>query len=112
MVMKKIFVAVLTAFIAAGFAFIPAQAKEGKIETGIYVEEVDISGMTQSEASKAIEAYVAAFGDAQITLHAPGQGEITASAADLGLTWGNREILEEAANFGRDGDVLQCYKEL
>ncbi len=112
MVMKKIFVAVLTAFIAAGFAFIPAQAKEGKIETGIYVEEVDISGMTQSEASKAIEAYVAAFGDAQITLHAPEQGEITASAADLGLTWGNREILEEAANFGRDGDVLQCYKEL
>ena len=112
MVMKKISVAVLTAFIAAGFAFIPAQAKEGKIETGIYVEEVDISGMTQSEASKAIEAYVAAFGDAQITLHAPGQGEITASAADLGLTWGNREILEEAANFGRDGDVLQCYKEL
>lgn len=112
MVMKKISVAVLTAFIAAGFAFIPAQAKEGKIETGIYVEEVDISGMTQSEASKAIEAYVAAFGDAQITLHAPGQGEITATAADLGLTWGNREILEEAANFGRDGDILQCYKEL
>lgn len=49
MVMKKISVAVLTAFIAAGFAVIPAQAKEGKIETGIYVEEVDISGMTESE---------------------------------------------------------------
>ena len=111
-VMKKLSVTVLTAFIAAGFAVMPAQAKEGKIETGIYVDDVDISGMTESGAGEAIEAYVATFGDAQITLHVPEAGEITASAADLGLKWGNREILEEAANFGRDGDILQCYKEL
>ena len=111
-VMKKLSVTVLTAFIAAGFAVMPAQAKEGKIETGIYVDDVDISGMTERGAGEAIEAYVATFGDAQITLHVPEAGEITASAADLGLKWGNREILEEAANFGRDGDILQCYKEL
>ena len=68
--------------------------------------------MTETEAGEAIEAYVSTFGDTQITLHAPEEGEITVSAADLGLKWGNREILEEAANFGRDGDILQCYKEL
>ena len=28
------------------------------------------------------------------------------------MKWGNEEILEEAANFGRDGDILRCYKEL
>lgn len=111
-VMKKLSVMVLTAFIAAGFAVMPAQAKEGKIEAGIYVDDIDISGMTETEAGEAIEAYVSTFGDAQITLHAPEEGEITVSAADLGLKWGNREILEEAANFGRDGDILQCYKEL
>lgn len=111
-VMKKLSVMVLAAFIAAGFAVMPAQAKEGKIEAGIYVDDIDISGMTETEAGEAIEAYVSTFGDAQITLHAPEEGEITVSAADLGLKWGNREILEEAANFGRDGDILQCYKEL
>lgn len=111
-VMKKLFVMALTASVAAAFAVTPVQAREGKIETGIYVDEIDISGMTQSEAGEAVEAYVAGFGDAQITLHAPEEGEITVSAADLGLKWGNREILEEAANFGRDGDILQCYKEL
>ncbi len=110
--MKKLFVMALTASVAAAFAVTPVQAREGKIETGIYVDEIDISGMTQSEAGEAVEAYVAGFGDAQITLHAPEEGEITVSAADLGLKWGNREILEEAANFGRDGDILQCYKEL
>lgn len=111
-VMKKLSVMVLAAFIAAGVAVMPAQAKEGKIEAGIYVDDIDISGMTETEAGEAIEAYVSTFGDAQITLHAPEEGEITVSAADLGLKWGNREILEEAANFGRDGDILQCYKEL
>lgn len=110
--MKKLSVMVLAAFIAAGVAVMPAQAKEGKIETGIYVDDIDISGMTETEAGEAIEAYVSTFGDTQITLHAPEEGEITVSAADLGLKWGNREILEEAANFGRDGDILQCYKEL
>ena len=111
-VMKKLSVMALAAFITAVFAVMPVQAAEGKIETGIYVDDLDISGLTENEAGKAIETYVAAFGNAQITLHAPEEGEITASAADLGLKWGNREILEEAASFGRDGDILQCYKEL
>ncbi len=110
--MKKISVMVSMTLAAAAFVVMPVQAKEGIIETGIYVDDLDISGMTESEAGKAIETYVAAFGDAQITLHAPEEGEITVSAADLGLKWGNREILEEAASFGRDGDILQCYKEL
>lgn len=110
--MKKLFVTSLAVFAAVSFGVIPAQAKEEKMETGIYVGDIDISGMTKSEAEEAIDAYVAAYGDAQITLHAPEEGEIKTSAAELGLKWGNREILEEAAYFGRDGDILQCYKEL
>ena len=43
-VMKKLSVMVLAAFIAAGVAVMPAQAKEGKIEAGIYVDDIDISG--------------------------------------------------------------------
>ena len=54
-VMRKLSVMVLAAFVTAGFAVMPAQAKEGKIETGIYVDDIDISGMTQSEAGEAIE---------------------------------------------------------
>lgn len=110
--MKKLSVMVLTALVAAAFFVVPAQAKEEKIVTGIYVEDIDLSGLTETEAEAAIEDYVATFGDAQITLHAPEEGEIVTSAAELGLEWGNREILDEAVSFGRDGDILQCYKEL
>ena len=43
---------------------------EEKIETGIYADEVNISGMTVSEARNAVQEYVDSFGDVQITLHA------------------------------------------
>ena len=39
-------------------------------------------------------------------------GTIVTTASELGLKWGNEAILKEAANFGRDGDILRCYKEL
>ncbi len=87
-------------------------AKETKIESGIYVNDINLSGMTTEEARQKILSYVESFGDAQITLRAVDDGAISATASELGLKWGNEEILEEAASFGRDGDILQCYKEL
>ncbi len=93
-------------------AAMPVHAKGDKIESGIYVNDINLAGMTVDEARQAIESYVESYGDAQITLHAVDEGTIVTTAAELGLKWGNEEILEEAARFGRDGDILQCYKEL
>ncbi len=90
----------------------PVSAKEDKIQSGIYANDIDLSGMTTTEAKGKIEEYVKSFGDAQITLNAVDGGTIVTTASELGLRWGNNTILDEAANFGRDGDILQCYKEL
>lgn len=110
--MKRVSFVVLAALAATAFAVMPVQAREEKIESGIYVEDIDLSGMTKSQARQEIEDYVAGFGDAQITLHVDEEGAIAATAAELGLKWGNDDILEEAVNFGRDGDILSCYREL
>lgn len=110
--MKRVSFVVLAALAATVFVVMPVQAREEKIESGIYVEDIDLSGMTKSQARQEIEEYVAGFGDAQITLHVDEEGEIAATAAELGLKWGNDDILEEAVNFGRDGDILSCYREL
>lgn len=90
----------------------PVHAREDKIESGIYVNDMDLSGMTTQEARKEVVAYVNSFGDTEITLNAVEGGTIVTTASELGLKWGNETILEEAANFGRDGDILRCYKEL
>lgn len=90
----------------------PVNAKEDKIESGIYANDMNLSGMTTAEARSMIEEYVNSFGGTEITLNAVEGGAIVTTASELGLKWGNETILEEAANFGRDGDILQCYKEL
>lgn len=90
----------------------PVHAKGDKIESGIYANDMDLSGMTMEEARQTIESYVESYKDTQITMHVANEGAIVATASELGLKWGNEEILEEAANFGRDGDILRCYKEL
>lgn len=110
--MKKWSVALAVTMTVMYTAAMPVHAKGDKIESGIYVNDINLAGMTVDEARQAIESYVESYGDAQITLHAVDEGTIVTTAAELGLKWGNEEILEEAARFGRDGDILQCYKEL
>ena len=110
--MRKLSMAI--PLIIAVIAVIPMQAdaRENKIQSGIYANDMDLSGMTTQEARDKVEAYVNSFGQTEITLNAVNEGAIVTTAADLGLRWGNDTILDEAANFGRDGDILQCYKEL
>ena len=85
---------------------------EEKIESGIYADEVNISGMTVSEARNAVQEYVDSFGDVQITLHAVDDQAIVTTASEVGLKWANPEIIEEAAGLGKDGNIVQCYKML
>ncbi len=104
--------AISAALAALAVVVMPVRAAENRIETGIYAGDMDLSGMTAEEAGDEIRAYVDSFGGAQITLNAVDGGTIVTTAAELGLKWGNESILDEVANFGHDGDILRCYKEL
>ena len=110
--MRKLSMAVPLIMAAMAVVSVPVSAKESKIESGIYANDMDLSGMTTQEAGDKIKAYVDSFGGTEITLNAVNGGTINTTAAELGLKWGNETILNEVSNFGRDGDILQCYKEL
>lgn len=89
-----------------------ANAKENKIESGIYANDINLSGMTASEAESAVQTYVDSLADTQITLHAVDNNEIMVTASEIGLKWGNPEIISEAVSLGKDGNIVQCYKVL
>lgn len=112
--MKRISV-MAGALLAAALWVMPVSAKEDRIGTGIYVNDMNLSGMTVQEAKQEVQSYVDSHGEVQIILDAGvvKEGEqIVTTAQELGLKWGNPEILEDACSFGRSGDVLRCYKEL
>lgn len=87
-------------------------AEEEKIESGIYADQINLSGLTVSEAKSEVQAYVDSFSDLQITLHAVDDQAIITTASEIGLKWANPEIIDEAAGLGKDGNIVQCYKAL
>lgn len=110
--MKRLTLALPMVLSAVLFFGLPVCAKEDTIETGIYVDDINLSGMSESQAREEIQAYVDSFGAVPVTLNAANGEAIAVTAADLGLKWGNEYILDEITNFGKDGDILKCYKEL
>lgn len=84
--------------------------EENKILAGIYAEDMTLEGKTASEARKMIEDYVGGICEKTITLVTVDGNEVQIMPSDIGLSWSNREIVDEAAKIGHAGNVVQRYK--
>ena len=104
--MSALAVAGLIALIGTGLA----GAEELTISDGIFVGGVDVSGMTTEEASKAVKKRVKEMGEATVTLMM-GENPITTTFNSLGLTWDNREVIDQVKNLGTTGNIVQRYKD-
>ncbi len=117
-IMKKRFMnvaAFMMAMLLPVFIGTEAEAKainDGAIKTGVYADGVDLSGMTAEEAEAAIEEYVASLSEVEITLVAIDGNKVTTTAGAIGLEWTNKDIAEEAATLGTEGNIVQRYKAL
>jgi len=109
--MKK-FLVLLSAVVALGCIPADAQAMgdNDKIEQGIYIGDIDVSGMSVIEAKQAVLDYVEALEESQITLNAMNDNSISVPLSDLSLTWANEEIVEQAAEIGKKGNIVKRYK--
>ena len=102
-----------TVFCAFSLLTVNVEAKgDDTLKKGVYAEEISLAGMTEEEAAEAINAYVDSLKEAEITLLAAGDNEVTVTAGELGLSWKNTDIIEEAKELGMHGNVVQRYKEL
>lgn len=104
---------VFTAFLCLCFfgAGITAEAQEeDRIKDGIYISGVDVGGMTAAEAEAAVAEYVESLQATTITLLTSGGNEVNVTPADMGMTWENPQVVQEAAGIGQDGNVIVRYK--
>ena len=83
----------------------------GTIMKGIYVDDIDLSGKTYDEAVKLIKDKVSAMSGANITLHSIGENSVTVTAAELGMTWDDTNMVADALYVGRSGNLVERYKE-
>ena len=90
---------------------IRTEAKEGAtIHDKVYLDEVDVSGMTKEEAEAALAEYAATLGEKTLTLQVE-EHEVPVKLGDLGLQCANTHIVEEALGIGKSGDIIKRFKE-
>lgn len=94
-----------------GHSLVAVDAEQEKtIPNTVYIGDVDVSGMTVEEAERALDAHVDTLQDTVFTL-TTGDTSIQVSAEDLGLEVLNTEVIEEAVNLGRTGNLIARYKD-
>lgn len=89
---------------------VKAQEKADVIHKGVYLENIDVSGMTTEEARETAKQYVETLKGNTIHLKAVDDGEITVTAGELGIAWANPEVVDTACALGKEGNIVQRYK--
>lgn len=101
----------IAVFVLCGTIELSAQAQEeDRILSGIYVEDISLEGKTAQEAKTAVEGYIEELKTKVITLVSINGNEVQVTPGDLGFSWSNPEIIEEAARIGQKGNIVQRYK--
>ena len=102
--------ALTCAVFIAGTTFVKADS-EVKISDGVYIGSVNVGGMTSTEATDAVNAYVNSLMNTTFTLKGA-EGSMEASAEQMGVTADIDKAVEEALAIGHTGNLITRYKEV
>ena len=80
------------------------------ISKGVYIGDVDVSGMTKEEATKAVEDKLGKGTGGTYTVQV-GEETVTATAEDFGMAWNNQEVVDEAMAVAKSGNIIKRYKD-
>lgn len=109
---KVVLPVVCAAMVIAGLSFmvtVKADENDNVIPQNVYIGEIAVGGMTKEEAQEAVDQYIAENNEAVLTLEAD-KNSVEASLEDLGVSWGNPSVVEDALNYGKTGNLLERYK--
>lgn len=81
----------------------------GSIRDGVYIGDVNVSGLSYKQAMKAVDDYVEGLKTKTVTLDSIND-EIVYEAGDLGIKWGNRDAAIDAISLGKGQNLIAQYK--
>lgn len=88
-----------------------AQTEENRIADGIYIGKVNVSGMTEAEAEKAVDAYMESLRETTFTFTGP-NGSMEATAEEMGVHADATDAIQEALTIAQGGNLISRYKEI
>lgn len=100
---------IMTLFFAL-LPVMPSSAREKPILNGIFVDDISLGGKTYDEAMSLVKERVSELGQKEITINIINGNYIIVTPDELGFSWNNPEIIEEAAALGQKGNIIRRYK--
>lgn len=76
---------------------------------GVYIENVNVSGMTEEEIAQAVNDKISELQQETVLLYVNGT-PVSVTAGELGLTYTNPEVIHQALSVGRQGNVLKRFQ--
>ena len=87
-----------------------AKTEDTHIYQGISIDGIDLSGNTKEEAQKKVDSYINKLKKANLTFKTE-LDTLTVSMKDIGFSYSNKEIVEQAYAYGKTGNIIKRYKE-
>lgn len=88
-----------------------AEENENTICQGVFIDEVDVSGMNKEEAEAAVNDFVADLQSRGIAIKV-GKEIVYFTMGEIGYTYQPNNNIEEALGFGKTGNLIKRYKDL
>ena len=86
-------------------------AEKNTITEGVFIDEVDVSGMTANEAEKAINEFVDELRTKEISIRV-NDNIISTTLGDMGYSYKLNNAIEQALGLGSVGNLIKRYKDL
>ncbi|MDF2541902.1 MAG: hypothetical protein K0S47_1620 [Herbinix sp.] len=95
-----------------GNAFIASAVEDGNtITDGVFIDEVNISGMTRQEAEDAVSSFVDTLRGKSVTIDVD-NNLVETSLTELGFNYSLNDTVDQALNLGKTGNLIKRYKDL
>ena len=90
-----------------------ASAAENEITIckGVFIDEVEVSGMTAKEAKKAVDEFVKGLRNKGIAI-VVGENAVYTTLGELGYTYEPNDNINQALSLGTAGNLIKRYKDL
>ncbi len=101
----------LLLFFAGDKAVASAEEKDNTICKGVFIDEVDVSGMTREQAKEAVDQFVEGLKNKGIAVMV-GEDVVYSTMGALGYKAEENEDIDQALALGKSGNLIKQYKDI
>lgn len=103
--------AVVCLVVIGGYATISASIDDETIAKGVSIGTIDVSGMNVEQAKQAVEQYITSREEKKVYIEVDNTS-VSSTLLDLGFQVNTENLIEEAMEIGKQGNLIARYKEI